>query len=107
MSLTKLLFMMLTFLPQNPRAALPPLPEIVISSYGEETRSQISKAVDEARLRPRDAAANGRLAMILHAYEEYEAAEVCYRRVRQLDPEMRWVYLQGLIETQLKEYKLD
>ena len=101
MSLTKILFMMLTFLPQNPRAALPPLPEIVISSYGEETRSQISKAVDEVRLRPRDAAANGRLAMILHAYEEYEAAEVCYRRVRQLDPEMRWVYLQGLIETQL------
>ncbi|MFM8395431.1 MAG: tetratricopeptide repeat protein, partial [Acidobacteriota bacterium] len=96
-----LLFLMMTFLPQSPRATLPPVPEIVVSSYGEETRKQISTALEGVRRQPRDAAANGRLAMILHAYEEYEAAEVCYRRARQLERDLRWVYLHGLIETQL------
>ena len=94
-----LTFSLLT--PQSRGTTLPAVPKIVASSYGEETRSQITKALDAVRQRPLDASTNGRLAMILHSYEEHESAEVCYRRARQLARELRWVYLHGLIQAQL------
>jgi len=86
-------------------AALPVLPAIVVESYGEETRPQIREAFDLARARPRDAAAVGRLGMILHAYEEYDSAEVCYRRARGLKADFAWSYLHGLVLVQLGRHE--
>jgi len=77
-------------------STLPDLPKIVVDSYGEESRPRIREALEQARSRPRDAATVGRLGMILHAYEEYESAEACYRRAWQLQRGLKWVYLLGL-----------
>src|SRR5438067_11355351 len=38
--------------------------------------------------------------MLLHAFEQYESAEVCYRRARTLDAgAFRWAYYLGLVQT--------
>jgi len=37
--------------------------------------------------------------MLLHAFEQYESAEICYRRVRMLDPaRFQWAYYLGLVQ---------
>jgi tetratricopeptide (TPR) repeat protein len=95
------LFIILTLLPQGAGSALPELPAIVIESYGEEARPRIRAALDLARRQPRDVAAVGQLAMLLHAYEEYEAAEICYRRARELRRDLKWVHLHGIVASQL------
>jgi tetratricopeptide (TPR) repeat protein len=38
--------------------------------------------------------------MLLHAYEQYESAEICYRRARLLAPDrFQWAYYLGLVES--------
>jgi len=101
MIVTLLTLLILSYSPQGSGPALPELPKVAVDSYGEESRQRIRAAFDLARARPRDATAIGRLGMILHAYEEHEPAEVCYRRARQLQPGLKWVYLLGLIKVQL------
>ncbi len=82
----------------GPRS-LPDLPAIAVERFQPEAREQIRKAYDEVRASPRDAAANGRLAMTLHAYEQFGLAETCYLRARALEPgEFRWAYLAGLAQ---------
>jgi tetratricopeptide (TPR) repeat protein len=56
----------------------------------------------EARAHPRDGAAAGRLAMMLHAYEQYALAAVYYRRAVQVEPDTAaWTYLAGLVDAEL------
>lgn len=44
-------------------------------------------------MNPDDAAATGRLAMALHAYQQFELAEQCYRRARIMEPKaFAWAY---------------
>ena len=44
-------------------------------------------------MNPEDAAATGRLAMALHAYQQFELAEQCYRRARIMEPKaFAWAY---------------
>ena len=82
-------------------AALPPLPAVKIDSPYPAIRSQLSAALAEARAHPRDAAANGRLAMTLDAYQQYAAASVCYRRAHRLDPSsLAWLYDLAFVEKQ-------
>ncbi len=79
--------------------ALPALPEINMENFLSAVRKPVGKAYEEARRRPDDAVANGRLGMILHAHAQLNAAAICYRRAHLLNPDtFRWVYYQGLIE---------
>src|SRR5260370_32495464 len=55
--------------------------------------------VSGVEAKPRDAGANGRMGMLLHAFEQYESAEICYRRARILDPSrFQWAYYLGLTQ---------
>lgn len=77
----------------------PPLPHLAIAAFKPQIRDQVQKAWRDAETRPADAQANGRLAMLLHAFEQYESAETCYRRARSLAPRsFEWAYYLGLVE---------
>jgi tetratricopeptide (TPR) repeat protein len=60
--------------------ALPDLPQLSIARFHHSVVGQVQAAYDDARAHPRDAGANGRLGMVLQAYELAEAAAVCYER---------------------------
>ena len=69
-------------------------PRVMFDKFGPGIREQVAKADEEARLKPNDANAVGRLAMILHSYEEFELASKFYMRARDLQPnEFQWIYL--------------
>jgi tetratricopeptide (TPR) repeat protein len=71
----------------------PNLPKLNGDRFAARVRSQLDQARAAAASQPRDAALSGRLGMMLHAYEEYAAAIVCYRRAAILDPRShRWAY---------------
>ena len=80
--------------------SLPELPKPVAATFTPAVRDQVQKAYDDARQHPRDAAACGRLGMVLHAYEQYQSAAVCYRRASLLEPgSFRWIYYLGLAQS--------
>jgi len=85
------------------RAQAPPdLPPLAVENFAPAVREQVRKAYDEARARPRDAEVNGRLGMVLQAYEQYEPAAALYERARSLAPdEFRWVYYLGIVRAAL------
>lgn len=59
-------------------------------------RARIEQAEREAKDHPRDAMAAGRLAMTLHAYQQYGRAAAAYSRASALDPRnYDWIYLLG------------
>src|SRR5262249_36201616 len=75
--------------------ALPELPPLTVENFGPAIRGQAQKAYNEARARPRDAEANGRLGMGLQTYEQYE-------RARSLAPaEFRWLYYWAIVQASL------
>lgn len=80
--------------------SLPDLPRVATTSFQPQIREQVQKAYDEAQAKPKDPDAAGRLGMLLHAYEQYESAEICYRRARILSPDrFQWAYYLGLIQS--------
>lgn len=80
-------------------AEIPELPQVDTSNFLPPIRAQIEQATAAAKSRPRDAGAIGRLGMILHAYELYEAAGRAYSRARVLEPRnFDWAYLAGASE---------
>ena len=79
---------------------LPDLPRVATTSFQPRIREQVQKAYDDAQTKPKDPDAAGRLGMLLHAYEQYESAEICYRRARILSPDrFQWAYYLGLIQS--------
>src|SRR5262245_7551953 len=81
---------------------LPALPTVSFENFAPEIREQARKAYTEAQANPRDAEASGRLAMILHTYEAYDIAAICYERARQLSPEdFRWAYYYAIVKAAL------
>src|ERR1041385_8030994 len=79
---------------------LPALPLLDTARFRPQLRDQVQKSLDEARSRPKDPEASGRLGMLLHAYEQYEAAETCYRRARILAPgSFNWAYYLALVKS--------
>jgi len=87
--------------PQPPAAApeLPQLPALAVLRYPPALRAAVEEANAAVEAKPRDAAANGRLAMVLHANHLFDEAEVCYRRAHLLEPEsFRWTYLLGVVQ---------
>lgn len=85
--------------------ALPPLPAVRYDSPYPAIRAELQQAEAAARAHPLDAAANGRLAMTLDAYQQYGAAAVCYRRAHRLDPSrFAWIYDLAFVESQQGRY---
>jgi tetratricopeptide (TPR) repeat protein len=80
----------------------PGLPRLAIDNLPPPVRAGLERAYDDARAR--DASAVGRLAMMLHAYEQYRSADACYRIARQLEPQsMSWAYLSGVVQAEQGE----
>ncbi len=83
----------------------PPLPVLPLDTLDAAIRDQIREVDAAARKAPEDAAANGRLGMILYAYEQYEFARPCFERARAFAPdEMRWSYFLARILETLRKY---
>ena len=91
--------MFAVFLASCRETSLPPLPETELGQLEASVRSQIETARAAARRRPRDARLSGRLGQLYHAYGRLDEAIACYRRAFALEPEPRWTYLIGKIET--------
>lgn len=85
---------------------LPDLPQIRMQGFQPAIREQVEKAYAEAQAKPRDAEANGRLGMVLEAYEQNQLAEVCYQRARALNPSsFEWAYYLGSVQEALAKHK--
>ncbi|MDE2928863.1 MAG: tetratricopeptide repeat protein [Acidobacteriota bacterium] len=83
---------------------LPPVPDLAprLDEFDATSRKQIRDAGERVRLHPRDAEANGRMGMLLHAHQRYEFAEPFYLRARILDPgSFSWAYCLGIIQGRL------
>lgn len=80
-------------------AALPALPRLSMEKFLPAVREQVEKAYQAASAGPQDAAANGKLGMVLHAHDQYEAAAVCYQRAHLLQPDsFQWLYYLGSVQ---------
>ncbi len=81
------------------RKSVPALPKIQTSTFPPQVRAQVDNAVRDATMNPDDAGATGRLGMVLHAYQQFELAEQCYRRAHAMDPKaFEWPYYLTVIE---------
>ncbi len=88
-----------------PAQTLPDLPDISFENFESEIRTQIRQAFQNTQANPRDAAANGQLGMVLHAYAQYDFAVICYARARQFNArEFRWHYYYGLAQMALGKH---
>ena len=80
------------------RPPLPPLPAVATGSFAPAIREAVDKALAEAKAKPDDAGAVGRLGMVLDAHDQRAAARACYQRAALLDPEsFDWQYYLGLV----------
>jgi tetratricopeptide (TPR) repeat protein len=82
----------------QPTPPAPALPIITLDSYPAAARTAIADAHRDAAARPDDAAAVGRLGMVLHAWEQWQSAATAYERARTLAPrDTEWSYLGALV----------
>ena len=78
---------------------LPDLPQVDTSGFLPAIRAQVELAERNARERPRDPRIAGTLAMTLHAYQQYDAAELAYSHAHSLEPRnFDWLYLLGAVQ---------
>jgi tetratricopeptide (TPR) repeat protein len=86
--------------------ALPAIPEVKLAWLPAEIRPQVRQAYDDTLKNPKDASANGKLGMFLHAYNLDTEAAICYRRAHLLDPtSFEWVYYLGLAQADQGEFE--
>ncbi len=79
--------------------AVPELPRLSLDNFSPAIQEQIGEAYSNARSSSGDAAASGRLGMILQTYGLLQEAAVCYRRAGQLEPNVfQWAYYLGVVE---------
>jgi tetratricopeptide (TPR) repeat protein len=75
------------------------LPSLALDSFSPGIRDQIAEAYSYARSHATDAAASGRLGMVLQTYGLLQEARVCYLRAMQLKPSaFEWTYYLGVAE---------
>jgi tetratricopeptide (TPR) repeat protein len=82
------------------------LPQLALESFPETSRRAIAPLYDDAVSHPDDAGRIGRLAMMLHAWEQFDAAAQVYARARSLEPRFDWFYLGGQVETRLAHHEV-
>ena len=76
----------------------PPLPDVSTTSFLPAIRQTVETAVADAKAHPDNAAAVGRLGMVLHAHQQLGSARLCYRRASLLDPaNADWKYYLGVV----------
>lgn len=81
------------------------LPRLELSGLPPKVRASLQTAYDAASAHPRDSVVVGRLAMMLHAYEQYRAAADCYAIVRRIDSaSATWAYLSGVVQAELGDH---
>jgi tetratricopeptide (TPR) repeat protein len=85
-------------------ASAQPLPQLTLDAFPPVSREPIARALAEARARPQDASATARLGMLLHAWEQWEAAASVYTRARELDRRFEWFYLAGVVRARLAHH---
>ena len=84
------------------RTPLPDLPVLRLDNFQAAVRAGIENAWQAAKAAPRDSAACGRLGMVLHAHQQWGAAEACYLRAQNLDPDnFAWPYYLGVIYAEM------
>ena len=84
------------------RPPVPALPELKTDLFQPSVRVEVEKALSAVRASPDDAAANGRLGMVLQAHEQFAAAKVTYQRAQALDPkQFAWPYYLSQVESSL------
>ena len=81
------------------------LPHLALDSFPEDSRRAIGAAYQDAVAHPNDAAQVGRLAMTLHAWEQFDTAAQAYARARQLERRFDWFYLSGKVESRLAHHE--
>ena len=87
-------------------ATLPPLPKLDLSNTFPGVNAQIREANAAALARPSDPNAVGKLGMVLDAYQQYAAAEICYHRANLLSPlNFSWAYDRAYVEMKLGRYR--
>lgn len=88
----------------QPREA-PSLPAIALDAFAADARADIEPALAAAQARPADAEAAGRLAMVLHAWEQWDLADAAYARASGLAPKSpEWPYLGGVVLQRLARH---
>ena len=81
---------------------LPDLPQLSLERVAAPIRKQIQEAYDAVRSHQEDAPANGRLGMLLYAYQQNQSAGVFFERARAIDPqEFRWTYYLANVQAAL------
>ncbi len=74
-------------------------PRVNTANFLPAIRAQIREAEQAARAHARDASAVGHLAMVIHAYQQYDAAARLYMRAHLLEPQnFDWLYLLGAVQ---------
>ena len=69
------------------------LPHLALDSFPDTSRRAIGSAYNDAVAHQNDAARVGRLAMVLHAWEQFDMAALVYARARHLEQRFDWYYL--------------
>jgi len=79
--------------------SLPDLPQLNMNNFLPVIRQQVQQTYTAVQVNPKNPEANGKLGMVLDAYEQYESAAICYRRAHLLDPEsFRWPFYLGWVQ---------
>ena len=85
--------------------SVPQLPDLPTEGLAVPVREQIREALQIVTRNPNGAEENGRLGMLLYAYEQYKFAEPCFERARIFDPkDGRWSYYLGITQANLAKY---
>jgi tetratricopeptide (TPR) repeat protein len=76
-----------------------------VKGLPRNVRTTLESASREVAAKPQDASAVGRLAMLLHAYQQHRAAAPCYAVASRLDAAAAaWPYLSGIVLTELGDH---
>src|SRR5947208_10951345 len=66
--------------------SLPDFPHLDLGRLQPEVRKAIEQQADRAKANPKDPDQTLRLGMVLHAHDQFQAAQQCYARAHSLDP---------------------
>jgi tetratricopeptide (TPR) repeat protein len=84
---------------------LPPLPQLAVELFPAPAKEAVARAYEQASARDADVEAVGALAMVLHAWEQWQAAHLAYLRCQALAPRaFEWHYLDGLVLQRLARH---
>ena len=89
--------------PSPPEA--PPLPEIRLDQFKGPVRAEAQSLLTRLGATPEDAQLNGRLGMLLDAYQQLDSARILYQRARVFEPgALGWNYLLGVLESNAGDF---